>query len=138
MSAYDDNLKIRLRCQEISNLLGQDCLVEWGDSMPGQPGVILLVGSASITTKQSVTLKAKAIRTVLYNYPETVPVASVRVTWPVVIPPPGGVAPAATTPPPPPQIPPPPPWIWPESEIHPPTTPPGAQGKIYIARNPVT
>lgn len=121
MNQYDDWILIRQKSQAAKNLLPVSLLVEWGDFVPGSPNSIILVGSATTLTKQKLTIIAKAIRTVLYGYPTTVPVATVRLTWPI----PGG----DPIPGPDPQDPGAPPVLIPPL---PPTTPPTANDRIFV------
>jgi hypothetical protein len=71
--------------------IGNHLLLEWGSYVPGSFGTIYCSGPGTLVTKQAVTVKAKAVRNILYGFIDEFPciLANVRVKWgPDVVAPP--------------------------------------------------
>ena len=128
MSTRDDWMEIRTRganCWEIIKdeepfAIGEGLMLEFG-SFGGVPtnGIQLICPEdTGGQVKFLVRVQLKIVQDFLKKYPATLPIYSIRATWPHPVP-----MPAATT-----QEPPPPPIIIPPL---PPTTPPTTNDRIY-------
>lgn len=126
MSQYTDWIEIRNRGANVHDIvkdqlgLGEGLLIEYGafPPSPNNSNVLVSPDDTGGQVRLLVKIQLNKIREILNKYPATVPITTIRATWPYPVP-----MPAAS-----PQDPPAPPIIIPPL---PPTTPPTANDKIY-------